>query len=94
MRPTRNCAISAWRCAVSNRARLTVTPGGPWRLYTHSQPGMDMLGTVQRGMEIGALARTRAGMLVQVNAGAVRSLDQRKVAELNLAAKKHLTLAP
>ena len=35
-------------------------------------------GTVQRGLEIGALARTQAGLLVQVNAGAVRALDQRK----------------
>ena len=39
---------------------------------------MQMLGTVQRGMEVGALARTKAGLLVQVNAGAVRLLDQRK----------------
>ena len=38
-----------------NRARLIVTAGGPWRLYTHPLPGMEMLGTVQRGMEIGAL---------------------------------------
>ena len=40
--------------------------------------GFEMLGTVQRGMEVGALARTQAGLLVQVNAGAVRALDQRK----------------
>ena len=61
-----------------NRDRLIVTPGGPWRLYTHPLAGWEMLGTVQRGMEIGALARTQAGLLVQVNAGAVRALDQRK----------------
>ncbi len=61
-----------------NRARLHITPGGPWRLYTHAIHGMQMLGTVQRGMEIGALARTRAGLLVQLNAGSVRALDQRK----------------
>ena len=68
-----------------NRARLIVTPGGPWRLYQHTvPPGMQMLGTVQRGMEIGALARTQAGLLVQLNAGAVRALDQRK-AEAALA---------
>ena len=64
---------------LTNRARLVVTVGGPWRLYQHQpQPGMQMLGTVQRGMEIGALARTQAGLLVQVNAGAIRALDQRK----------------
>jgi len=61
-----------------NRNRLTITPGGPWRLYTHPLPGWEMLGTVQLGMEIGALARSPAGLLVQVNSGAVRSLDQRK----------------
>lgn len=63
---------------MTNRARLIVTIGGPWRLYTHAMSGFEMLGTVQRGMEVGALARTQAGLLVQVNAGAVRALDQRK----------------
>ena len=64
---------------LTNRARLIVTVNGPWRLYQHQPPtGMQMLGTVQRGMEIGALARTQAGLLVQVNAGAIRALDQRK----------------
>jgi len=64
---------------LTNRARLIVTVGGPWRLYQHQPPpDMQMLGTVQRGIEIGALGRTPAGLLVQVNAGAVRALDQRK----------------
>ena len=63
---------------MTNRARLIVTVGGLWRLYTHAMSGFEMLGTVQRGMEIGALARTQAGLLVQVNAGAIRALDQRK----------------
>ena len=73
---------------LTNRSRLIVTVGGPWRLYQHTAPpGMQMLGTVQRGMEVGALARTQAGLLVQVNAGAVRSLDQRKaLAALNPSA--------
>ena len=62
----------------SGRGRIIITPGGPWRLYTHAMSGFEMLGTVQRGMEIGALARTQAGLLVQVNAGAIRALDQRK----------------
>ena len=63
---------------MSHRARLTITPGGPWRIYTHPLAGWEMLGTVQRGMEIGALARAPSGILAQINAGAVRSLDQRK----------------
>lgn len=64
---------------IDNRARLIVTPGGPWRLYAHPLAGWEMIGTVQRGLEIGALARSPAGILAQVNAGAIRSLDQRKV---------------
>lgn len=63
---------------LTNRARLIVTVGGPWRLYTHAMSGFEMLGTVQRGMEIGALAKSPAGLLAKVNAGAVRALDQRK----------------
>ncbi len=38
---------------------------------------------VQRGMEIGALARTQAGLLVQVNAGAIRAVLE---SELNSTA--------
>jgi len=40
-----------------------------------------MLGVVQRGDEIGALARNKAtGSLVMMRAGAVSMLDQRKAA--------------
>lgn len=63
---------------MSNRDRITVTPGGPWRLYTHPLAGWEMLGTVQRGMDIGAIGRSPAGVLAQINAGAVRALNQRK----------------
>lgn len=65
---------------MSNRARLTITPGGPWRLYQHAAlPGWEMLGTVQRGEQIGALARaTTTGNLVMMRSGAVSMLDQKK----------------
>lgn len=63
---------------MSNRDRIVITQGGPWRLYTHPLAGWEMLGTVQRGMDIGALARSQSGVLAQINAGAVRALDQRK----------------
>lgn len=40
-----------------------------------------MLGTVQRGDEIGALARNqRTGVLVMMRTGAASMLDQRKAA--------------
>ncbi|AVS80908.1 hypothetical protein C8237_07215 [Paracidovorax avenae] len=65
---------------MSNRDKLTVTSGGPWRLYQHAViPGWEMLGTVQRGDEIGALVRVKAtGILVMMRAGIVSSLNQRK----------------
>lgn len=65
---------------MSNRARITITLGGPWRLYQHTAlPGWEMLGTVQRGMEIGALARNKAtGNLVMLRAGCASVLDQAK----------------
>lgn len=73
---------------MSNRARLIITPGGPWRLYQHAQlPGWEMLGTVQRGDEIGALARNKStGNLVMMRAGAASVLDQRKAEAALVAA--------
>ncbi|GKS73680.1 hypothetical protein AVME950_02310 [Acidovorax sp. SUPP950] len=65
---------------MSKLAKLTITRGGSWRLYQHAVlPGWEMLGTVQRGSEIGALARAKAtGNLVMMRAGAVSMLNQRK----------------
>lgn len=69
--------------AHDNRGRLTVDTAGKWRLYTGALPaGWTVLGTVTRGDgDTGALVRIEAtGVYVQVNAGAARSLDGRKVA--------------
>jgi hypothetical protein len=68
-----------------NRGRYTVQIDGPWRLYTNiNPPGWQMLGTIQRGMDIGALALSAAGVYAQINAGCVRNLDQHKtMAALN-----------
>lgn len=75
---------------MSNRAKLIVTPGGPWRLYQHAvPPGWEMLGTVQRGDEIGALARaTSTGNLVMMRGGAASVLDQRKAEAALEAARR------
>lgn len=66
---------------MSARGRLSITPGGPWRLYQHIElAGWEMLGTIQRGHEIGALARNaRTGQFVMLRGGAASALDQRKV---------------
>ena len=65
-----------------SRARVLLDLNGPWRLYQSRVPdGWEALGTVQRGMEIGALVRNKTtGVYAQMNAGAIISLDQRKVA--------------
>lgn len=65
---------------MSNRAKLHIDLAGPWRLYQHAPlPGWDMLGTVQRGMEIGALGRHKlTGSMAMLRAGGASMLDQRK----------------
>ena len=66
-----------------NRSRLTVDLDGKWRLYTTTVPaGAIVLGTITRATgDTGALVRFEStGLYVQVNAGAIRSLDGRKVA--------------
>ncbi len=64
-----------------NRGRYTITIDGPWRLYTTTQPkGWTIIGTIQRGMgDIGALGVSHVGLYAQINANAIRALDQRKV---------------
>ena len=65
---------------MSNRGRLTITLGGPWRTYQRSAPaGWEIVGLVQRGDSIGALGKGPAGEWAQLNSDAVRPLDQRKV---------------
>jgi hypothetical protein len=65
--------------------RYTIDPNGAWRHY-HPRPvpkGWRMLGTVrcQSDDSIGALVRSPAGLFAQINAGGVRVLDQRAVAD-------------
>ena len=64
---------------------LTINTAGAWRLYSPTLPaGCEPLGTVARsGHDTGALVRFVAtGLYAQVNAGAVRTLDQREIARL------------
>jgi len=62
---------------------MQINKDGNWRLYTNTIPAnATALGTVTRDEgDTGALVRIDAtGSYVQVNAGAIRSLDGRKVA--------------
>jgi len=67
----------------NNRGRLTVDVNGNWRLYTNTLPeNATPLGTVTRDVgDTGALVRMdKTGVYAQINAGAIRNLDGRKVA--------------
>lgn len=62
-----------------NRGRYTVHLGGNWRLYSASAPdGWIVHGVIDRGGQKGLLVESPASILCQLNAGTIRSLDQRK----------------
>ena len=65
----------------NNRAKITIDPAGKAGLYQPTPiPGYTALGTVTQGDNTGALYRNDStGIYVMANAGAIRSLDQRKV---------------
>jgi hypothetical protein len=67
--------------AHTNRGRIVVDLCGDWRAYTNTLPrGSRAIGAVERDGEPGALVLIEAtGRYAQVNAGAIRNLDQRKV---------------
>lgn len=65
-----------------NRSRLTIEQPGKPRLYQPADlQGWEIIGTVTRGeSDTGALVHNKqTGNYAQANAGAIRSLDQRKV---------------
>lgn len=72
-----------------NRGRYAVVLDGSWRLYTNTiPPGSDILGRICREGESGALIRTQAGILCQLNDGVIRTLNQRKAAAAFAAASE------
>lgn len=50
-----------------NNKNTIVTPGEGWRMFAMPREDLEYLGTIQRGMEIGALARDQTGAYLQVN---------------------------
>lgn len=75
---------------------LTVDLNANWRLYaTHVPTDSASLGTVRRpDGQTGALVRLPSGVYAQLNAGAVRSLDQAAVGAAMSAARGSLPTAP
>jgi len=66
----------------SNRGRLTVDIGGKWKLYTNFIPASSIpIGVVHRGdFGSGALVKLSSGFYVQINAGVISMICQRKIA--------------
>lgn len=71
-----------------NRNRYSVTLGQNWRRFTRQPEGWRMLGTIQRGMEIGALAETPARVLVVLKSERITEIDQRKARAALAAAEQ------
>ena len=61
----------------SSSFRITVGPR--WAAFAQARDGMRMLGTVQRGMQIGALALLADGTYAQVNGDVVEPLNASRV---------------
>lgn len=70
--------------ASKNRGAVTVESGADWREYWGASgplpAGSIPLGTVLRGEDAGVLLRMQTGIYVLGIEGALKSLDQRKVA--------------
>ena len=65
----------------AGRSRLTIErPGKPGLYQLAPLPGWEVMGTVEDADGIGALVRNQhTGVYCRANAGAIRSLPQRKV---------------
>lgn len=69
-----------------NSNRYTIILGEQWRQHARPVPGVYFLGTIQRGMHIGALGKLQDGAYVCVNGTSQAPLVARKV-EAALAAQ-------
>lgn len=58
---------------------LQITIGPRWSFFTYPRDDMRLLGTVQRGMQIGALASLPDGGYAQVNGDIVEPLNTSRV---------------
>lgn len=73
---TRACidVLSQGGGSESSRRRPKVRLNGQWRQFSAPKRDLIMLGTIQCGQEIGALARTPDGSYVQLNGSVIRTL--------------------
>ena len=59
---------------------IQITLGDGWQRFAFTTRGLAFLGTIRRGMEIGALARDEAGGYLQVNGDIHQVLNKSRVA--------------
>lgn len=58
---------------------IQITLGDGWQRFAFVTPGLTFLGTIRRGMEIGALARDDAGAYLQANGDMRKVLNKSRV---------------
>lgn len=66
-------------CQTMSKDKLQINLGPRWAMFTYERDDMELLGTVQSGMQIGALARLPDGGYAQVNGDIQQSLNQSRV---------------
>lgn len=62
-----------------SRQPLRIRLGSRWTFFTYSRTDVRLLGTVQEGMQIGALAQMEDGSYAQINGDVVRVLNTSRV---------------
>ena len=62
-----------------NSNSIHIRTGNRWREFTYHRPGLELLGVVREGLQIGALARLPNGRYAQVNGDVVRLLNTSRV---------------
>lgn len=62
-----------------NNKNTIVTLGEGWRMFAQPREDLEYLGTIQRGMEIGALAKDTSGAYLQVNGDMRQVLNTSRV---------------
>src|SRR5215207_9834633 len=79
---------------MSKKNQWRISIGPRWTSFTYEREGMEMLGTIQRGMQIGALVRLPDGSYAQVNGDVVEPLGKNRVEFALLAANGRRSGAP
>jgi hypothetical protein len=59
--------------------KLQIRLGPSWSIFAYPRDAMNFLGTVQRGMQIGALASLADGGYAQVNGDIVEPLNKSRI---------------